>query len=259
MTDKKELLLKGTIEIQGLIPESSNGAIKAVIKNQEDEISVIIKPTALIRPLWDFPELDLNNRELATYEMSKSLNLNFVPTCIKRNIPEIGECLVQEWIEEEANQLIVVRSESDIPNHYKKVINGYDELNKLVCLAHDNSKELKRIAIFDLIINNADRKGSHILQDKDNKIWIIDHGVTWHEENKLRTILWGWIGESLESPDKELLEQARIEISRWIEDQSILLSKRELKAAIKRIDVVLELGKFPEPSKDWPAIPWPIF
>jgi hypothetical protein len=69
VTDKKELLLKGTIEIQGLIPESSNGAIKAVIKNQEDEISVIIKPTALIRPLWDFPELDLNNRELATYEI----------------------------------------------------------------------------------------------------------------------------------------------------------------------------------------------
>lgn len=259
MTNKKDLLLTGNIEIQGLIPESSNGALKASIKNGKEEISVIIKPTALIRPLWDFPELDLNNRELATYELSEKLNLNFVPVCIKRILPEIGECLIQEWIEEVDNQLIIVRSDSDIPKHYKKVINGYDELNKLVCLAHDNNKDLKKIAIFDLIINNADRKGGHILKDQNEKIWIIDHGVTWHQENKLRTILWGWIGENLSNEDIKLLELAKIAIFEWIENGAHLLRIEELQAALNRIEVVLEQGKFPEPSKEWPAIPWPIF
>lgn len=259
MTEKKDLLASGIIEIQGLIPESSNGALKALIKSEKQEVFVIIKPTALIRPLWDFPELDLNNRELATYELSEKLNLNFVPICIKRVIPEIGECLIQEWIDEVENQLVVVRGSSDIPKNYKKVINGYDELNKLVCLAHDDDKELKKIAIFDLIINNADRKGGHILKDEKGKIWIIDHGVTWHKENKLRTILWGWIGENFSSDDINLLELARFEISKWSEDGSTLLSAEEIKAAMNRIEVVLEQGKFPEPSKDWPAIPWPIF
>lgn len=257
--DKKDLLLTGDIEIQGLIPESSNGALKAVLRKDEEEISVIIKPTTLIRPLWDFPEKDLNNRELATFELSEQLKLNFVPVSIKRNIPKIGDCLIQEWIDEVDNQLIIVRSEGEIPKHYKKVINGYDELNKLVSLAHDDDKELRKIAIFDLIINNADRKGGHILKDKNGKVWIIDHGVTWHQESKLRTILWGWIGEKFENDDLKLLEKAQIEISNWIENRSNLLSIEEMKEAINRIEVVLEEGRFPEPSKDWPAIPWPIF
>ena len=259
MSDKKDLLLNGNIEIQGLIPESSNGALKAIVKNKEEQLSVIIKPTALIRPLWDFPDSDLNNREIATYELSEKLNLNFVPTCIKRTIPEIGECLVQEWIEEVDNQLVIIRSQSDIPQKYKKVLNGYDELNKLVCLAHDDNEDLRKIAIFDLIINNADRKGGHILKDINGKIWIIDHGVTWHQDAKLRTILWGWIGESLKSSDLTLLENARTEITNLIQNQNHLLSLEEMKAALNRIEVVLVQGKFPEPSKDWPAIPWPIF
>lgn len=259
MVDKKELLLSGDIEIQGLIPESSNGALKAVLRNDQGEVSVIIKPSALIRPLWDFPALDLNNRELATFELSEKLNLNFVPISVKRNIPEIGECLIQEWIEEVENQLIIVRNETEIPKKYKKVINGYDELNKLVCLAHDNNEELRKIAIFDLIVNNADRKGGHILKDQYGKIWIIDHGVTWHHENKLRTILWGWIGDDLQNQDLALINMAKNEISNWIENRTSILSNEELDAAIKRIEVVLEEGKFPEPSKEWPAIPWPIF
>ncbi|MFM1825561.1 MAG: hypothetical protein RLZZ37_196 [Actinomycetota bacterium] len=259
MEEKRDLLLTGDIEIQGLIPESSNGAIKAKIKKNDSEISVIIKPAALIRPLWDFPELDLNNRELATFELSHSLELNLVPLSVSRNIPEIGECLVQEWIEEVSNQLIIVRSESEIPYYYKKVINGYDELNKLVCLAHEDEENLRKIAIFDLIINNADRKGGHILKDGNGKIWMIDHGLTWHQENKLRTILWGWIGEKFQKEDLQLFEKAKKEIANWIENRNDLLSFEEMQAALNRIEVVLQLGKFPEPSKEWPAIPWPIF
>ena len=259
MITTTEILSSGKIEILGLIHESSNGALKARIELENNTIHAIIKPNALIRPLWDFPNTDLNNREIATFKLSESLKLNFVPTCVLREIKEIGTCLVQEWIEEVSNDLVIIRDNLEIPSDYRKVVNGYDELNKLVVLAHQDSDDLRKIALFDFIINNADRKGGHILKDKNQKIWVIDHGVSWHKENKLRTILWGWVGEELNPNDLTLLNIAQDVLNKWLSHEQTLISNDEIKAALTRIEVVLKEGKFPEPSKEWPAIPWPIF
>ncbi len=259
VTSKKAILLNGDIEILGLIHESSNGALKAKISLNDTSIHAIIKPNALIRPLWDFPEMDLNYRELATFNLSERLDLNFVPYSVLREIKDIGICLVQEWIDEVSSDLVIIKNDLEIPKDYKKVLNGYDDLNKLVSLAHKDDHVLRSIAIFDLIINNADRKGGHILKDANQKIWVIDHGVSWHTENKLRTILWGWIGDELSSSDVQLMNRAKQILNVWRDEETEYLKPDEINAAISRVDVVLQEGKFPEPSKEWPAIPWPIF
>jgi len=227
--DKLDLLLTGKIEIEGLIPDSSNGALKVLVSNANESMNAIIKPEVSIRPLWDFPDMDLNNREYATYLLDRALNLNYVPETVMRNVEGIGKSLIQEWVKESDNDLIIVKSPEDIPNDYLKVLQGYDELNKLITLAHKDVRELRNLCLFDLVINNADRKGGHLLVDSDNKMWAIDHGVSWHFESKIRTVLWGWIDESFNDEDLALVEE------------------------------LLKENNFPQPGDQWPAVPWPIF
>ena len=129
--DKLDLLLSGEIEIEGLIPDSSNGALKVLVSNSQQNIHAIIKPEVSIRPLWDFPDMDLNNREYATYLLDRALALNYVPETVMRDVQGIGNSLIQEWVKESDNDLIIVKSPEDIPQDYLKVLQGYDELNKL--------------------------------------------------------------------------------------------------------------------------------
>ena len=162
---KLDLLLSGEIEIEGLIPDSSNGALKVTIRGSNQSMEAIMKPEVSIRPLWDFPDLDLNNREYATYLLDRGLDLNYVPETVMRNVKGIGNSLIQEWVKESDNDLIIVKSPDDIPNDYLKVLQGYDELNKLITLAHKDDRALRDLCLFDLIINNADRKGGHLIND----------------------------------------------------------------------------------------------
>ena len=257
--DKLDLLLNGEIEIEGLIPDSSNGALKVLVSNSKQSVQAIIKPEVSIRPLWDFPDLDLNNREYATYLLDRELNLNYVPDTVMRNVEGIGKSLIQEWVTESDNDLIIVKSPEDIPEEYLKVLQGYDELNKLITLAHKNNRDLRNLCLFDLIINNADRKGGHLLMDSANKMWAIDHGVSWHFESKIRTVLWGWIDETFNDQDIALLNNAKKVIQTWKDEEFIYLSKEEIEQAIKRVEGLLKENAFPQPGNQWPAVPWPIF
>jgi len=257
--DNLDLLLNGEIEIEGLIPDSSNGALKVLVSNSKQSVEAIIKPEVSIRPLWDFPDLDLNNREYATYLLDRELNLNYVPDTVMRNVEGIGKSLIQEWVTESDNDLIIVKSPEDIPEEYLKVLQGYDELNKLITLAHKNNRDLRNLCLFDLVINNADRKGGHLLMDSANKMWAIDHGVSWHFESKIRTVLWGWIDETFNEQDIALLNNAKKVIQTWKEEEFIYLSKEEIEQAIKRVEGLLKENAFPQPGDQWPAVPWPIF
>jgi len=257
--DSKEILQNGEIEIEGLIPDSSNGALKVKTFWKEHEIDALIKPNVSVRALWDFPDRDLNNREYATFLFDRELGLNLVPETALRNIKGISQCLVQEWIHEAKNDLVIVKSPEEIPSHYKTVLQGYDELNKLITLAHKNTVEIRNLCLFDLIINNADRKGGHLLLDDSNKMWAIDHGVTWHEESKIRTVLWGWIGEKLNKADLEFLSKAEKVLTKWSASEFEYLKKEEIDAALTRVRSLLNGGIFPQPGDQWPAVPWPIF
>ena len=257
--DNLDLLLNGEIEIEGLIPDSSNGALKVLVSNSKQSLEAIIKPEVSIRPLWDFPDLDLNNREYATYLLDRELNLNYVPDTVMRNVEGIGKSLIQEWVTESDNDLIIVKSPEDIPEEYLKVLQGYDELNKLITLAHKNNRDLRNLCLFDLVINNADRKGGHLLMDSANKMWAIDHGVSWHFESKIRTVLWGWIDETFNDQDIALLNNAKKVIQTWKDEEFIYLSEEEIEQAIKRVDGLLKENAFPQPGDQWPAVPWPIF
>jgi uncharacterized repeat protein (TIGR03843 family) len=257
--DKLDLLLTGEIEIEGLIHDSSNGALKVLVSNSNESMNAIIKPEVSIRPLWDFPDMDLNNREYATYLLDRALNLNYVPETVMRNVEGIGKSLVQEWVKESDNDLIIVKSPEDIPKDYLKVLQGYDELNKLITLAHKDVRELRNLCLFDLVINNADRKGGHLLVDSNNKMWAIDHGVSWHFDSKIRTVLWGWIDESFNDEDLALLNRAKDALQRWAEEEFIYLSSDEIGQAIERVEKLLKENAFPQPGDQWPAVPWPIF
>lgn len=249
----------GDISIIGMIPESTNGAIKITIDSASSQIQAILKPDVSIRELWDFPNQDLNDREYATYLLSQEINLNVVPETVIKEIEGVGRALIQEWVIETANDLVIVKSPDDIPEDYLKIIQGYDQLNKLITVAHKDDQTLRKISLFDLIINNADRKGGHLITDDKNSIWAIDHGVTWHEENKIRTVLWGWIGQNFNSDEIEMLKSSLSVLKRWEVNDFEYLSKIEILSAKERVEKLLENEIFPSPTGDWPAVPWPIF
>ena len=255
----KSLLSTGEIEIEGLIPDSTNGALKLLITNGDEQIAAIAKPDVSIRPLWDFPNMDLNKREYATFLFDRKLELGFVPETVIRDISGIGNALVQHWIRETENDLIIVQSPDNIPKSYLRVLQGYDELNKLITLAHKDDQDLRKLCLIDLIINNADRKGNHLITDGNNKMWAIDHGVSWHEEPKIRTVLWGWINQEFNDGDLDLLSLAKSTLEDWLANDFQYLENSEIECALERLDELVKNKRFPAPGSEWPAVPWPIF
>ena len=218
------------MRVEGRFVDASNATLFAHCAVGEEEVAVIYKPIAGERPLWDFPDGNLANRELATYLLSESLGLHLVPFTIVREGP-FGLGMVQEWIE-------------------------IDEELDIVELAQGPSERVRDMALFDAIINNTDRKFGHILPTSSGEIYGCDHGVTFHEDPKLRTVLWQFA--SLEFSDREIaiLERARRVAPGLLAG---LITPAELLALVARIDDLLLQGRFPEPSEDWPAVPWPPF
>ena len=230
MTPAQEIIVNGEMRVEGRFVDASNATLFAHCAVGEEEVAVIYKPIAGERPLWDFPDGNLANRELATYLLSESLGLHLVPFTIVREGP-FGLGMVQEWIE-------------------------IDEELDIVELAQGPSERVRDMALFDAIINNTDRKFGHILPTSSGEIYGCDHGVTFHEDPKLRTVLWQFA--SLEFSDREIaiLERARMVAPGLLAG---LITPAELLALVARIDDLLLQGRFPEPSEDWPAVPWPPF
>ena len=230
--DKFELLSTGDLKVTGRLVDASNATLYATVTHGEQSMTCIYKPIAGERPLWDFPDGALAYREYAAYLLSNELDFNLVPLTILREGP-YGSGMVQEWID--------IDESIDLGSYFSS----------------DNSK-LRSMALFDAIINNTDRKIGHLLPTPTGELFGCDHGVTFHSENKLRTVLWQWAGDPLTQSEIEILQRAKNSIDKEI-DLSAYLTVSELNALSSRIDSLITTGTMPTPNPDWPAVPWPAF
>jgi uncharacterized repeat protein (TIGR03843 family) len=255
-----ELLARGELTVRGRIREASNAALFCTIALDGREASCVYKPVAGERPLWDFPDGTLAAREVAAYEVSEATGWGLVPPTVLRDGP-YGEGMCQLWIDVQAEAELLALVDAEEPEPGWKAIGLADVgEGRTALLVHADDERLRRLAVLDAVINNADRKGGHLLPTADGRLYGIDHGVTFNTENKLRTLLWGWAGEPLtpEAIDAlKGLQEALTAEGALAGRLSALITAAELDATRARVAVLLETGRHPEPSGEWPAIPWP--
>mgnify|MGYP007004150962 CR=1 FL=1 len=232
--DKLTILRDGVLKVTGRLVDASNATLYATSTLGEDELTCIYKPVAGERPLWDFAEGSLANREYAAYVVSEQLGFHLVPLTILRDGP-YGIGMAQEWI-------------------------TLDETVNLSSFFSSDHPALRTMALFDAIVNNTDRKIGHLLPLNNEIVYGCDHGVTFHVEDKLRTVLWQWAGDSLTVDEIELLQRAAQSLQGDLRSQlEELLTVEEVDAVQNRVNRLLAQGCFPYPSPDWPAVPWPAF
>jgi uncharacterized repeat protein (TIGR03843 family) len=229
MNKTSEAIKSANLIVIGRLVDASNATLQATLENTDPVMKVIYKPVLGEKPLWDFADGNLANREYAAYLLSELGDFNLVPTTVLREGP-FGFGMVQEWIE-------------------------IDEELDVVDFGQSNDPQLRKLALFDAIINNTDRKFGHLLVDHDGKLRGCDHGVCFHQENKLRTVLWQFAGEQFTAEEIELLNK----VNKLDLDSSFaeLLTSAEISALSGRIANLLAVRQFPFPSDEWPAIPWP--
>jgi uncharacterized repeat protein (TIGR03843 family) len=257
VTDAGVDLLAGELELVGRITVASNATFLATI----DDVSVVYKPVAGERPLWDFPEGTLARREAAAYLVSDAFGWDVVPVTVLRDGP-LGPGMVQLWQEPDAEQdpVDIVPAEAVPTQGWRAVFHGSDELDRPVTVIHEDSPALRRMAVFDTVVNNADRKGGHILPTDHGHRYGVDHGVTFHVEHKLRTILWGWQGDPLDPAELAGVDRVREALDGDLGQRlADLLSDDERDALAARCDRLLRTGTFPHPRGAMPAFPWPLF
>ncbi|WP_417216198.1 SCO1664 family protein [Arthrobacter sp.] len=245
------------LELIGRITTASNATFLGSIGG----IQVVYKPMAGESPLWDFPDGHLAHREVAAYLVSQALGWGIVPRTWMRQGP-LGDGMVQLWQEQDPTQSAVDLVAADqVPEAgWKRVLEGHDETGRTVALIHEDSPALRRMAVFDVIVNNADRKGDHVLAMPDGHRFGVDHGVTFHHEHKLRTVLWGWMGDALTDDELEGVERLGGELDgRLGSELAELLSAEEITAIAARCAQLRRAGRLPAPSGEMPAVPWPLF
>ncbi|WP_308467313.1 SCO1664 family protein [Rathayibacter soli] len=247
------------LTLTGRITSASNATFLGSI----DGVTVVYKPIAGERPLWDFPDGDLASRETAAYLVSEAFGWNVVPRTWLRDGP-FGPGMVQLWQDVDSAQVAVdlVAAHAVPSEGWRLVFEGRDDDDQPVVLIHEDSLALRRMAVFDIVVNNADRKGGHILTMTDGHRHGVDHGLTFHAEHKLRTILWGWLGEPLNGDELSGIERVRSQLQRagdLSHALAVLLTEPEVAALQARCDRLLARRRFPAPHGEMPAMPWPLF
>ncbi|WP_310963497.1 SCO1664 family protein [Nocardioides terrisoli] len=218
----------------------------------------VYKPVAGERPLWDFTEGTLADREYAAWLVSESLGWQVVPPTALREGPH-GWGMVQLWREPDPDQQPVdVVPAGAVPDGMLHVLDAVGSDDEPVSLVHENSSALRRMAVFDAIVNNTDRKGGHVLAMPDGHRYGVDHGVCFHVDDKLRTVLWGWAGQPL-APEETTGIGAVLADRDLAATLAEHLTGAEIRAMRRRCDRLLRTGRLPEPVGGWPAIPWPPF
>ncbi len=250
-------LLTDELTLTGRITTASNATFLGSI----GEAAVVYKPIRGEKPLWDFPDGCLAHREVAAYLVSEALGWNIVPRTWLRSGP-FGEGMVQLWQETDPDQNAVdlVATDDMRETGWKQVLEGQDENGRMVALVHEDTPALRRMAVFDVVVNNADRKGDHILAMGDGHRHGVDHGLTFHSDHKLRTVLWGWIGNALTADELERIDRVSEgldgELGRALAE---LISAEEVIALAARCARLLTTARFPSPSGELSAVPWPLF
>lgn len=253
-------LALGELTVLGRIADSSNNALLVEVMHEGRLLHAIHKPLRGERPLWDYPDGSLIARERAAYLLSHAGGFDVVPPTILREGP-FGPGSLQVWVGgldgAAESGLVQVCAPGAAPQGWIVVLRGEDGAGLPVVLAHDDDPRLRVMALFDAVINNSDRKGSHILTE-DAHLRGIDHGVSLSVEPKLRTVLWGFLGQPVTAPERACLDR----VSRAIDgdlrqDLATLLTAAEIGALRRRVQDLLRTGVFPSPAPGWPAIPWP--
>ena len=259
-----DLLRNGRIEIKGRLVEASNATLYASIEADGLCADAVYKPIRGERPLWDFPDGTLAGREVASYLVSQAAGWPLVPPTILRPGP-FGPGMVQLWVEVDSKRdLVDVVEPDNVPDGWRPVLRARDRYGDPALLVHADHAELRRLAALDVVINNADRKGGHVLAGVDGAVYGVDHGICLHHEDKLRTVLWGWLDEPLPADVQEGLRRLLAEL-RSGSDGGVAaqlathLTRKERRALQDRTERLLAVGQYPSPSGDWPAIPWPAF
>jgi uncharacterized repeat protein (TIGR03843 family) len=230
--DAQILLSTGTISVEGQVVDASNATLYVRVEQDGVAAAAAYKPVSGERPLWDFPDGTLAEREVAAYTVSVLTGWGVVPPTVLRDGP-FGPGMIQLWI----------ATDEDVD--VRQLIRG-------------GSAQLRRIAVLDAVINNGDRKGGHLLPTSSGHVFGIDHGVTFNVDEKLRTVLWNWAGEVLEESEREVLEQLRTALDGPLADRlADLLTGAEVRRTRHRVDRLLRTGCLPMPSRDWPPVPWP--
>jgi uncharacterized repeat protein (TIGR03843 family) len=255
-----DLLTHGTLEIEGRLVDASNATLYCTIttgrpesrpemsrtkdsknsknsknaKHQQASIACVYKPIAGERPLWDFPAGTLAGREVAAYAVSRAAGWDVVPPTVMRDGP-FGPGMCQLWIDHDPGvDLIALSRRTDHPG-------------------------LRDMAVFDAVVNNADRKIGHLLPVPDGHLYGCDHGVCFAEDYKLRTVLWQWRGKTLPRRSVEALRRLKGELTEGSLGAGLsgLLTSSEIETTRIRVDTLLKHRVHPYPPADWPAVPWP--
>ena len=247
---------EGDLELHGRVMPASN----ATFVGSLGDLRLVYKPIAGERPLWDFPDGTLAAREVAAYAVSEVLGWDVVPPTVLRDGPH-GLGMVQAWKEPAPDQLAVdIVAEGELPAGFLHVFDGVDQHDRPVSLVHEDSAALRRMAVFDVLVNNADRKGGHVLAMADGHRHGVDHGVSFHVEPKLRTVLWGWLGEPLTEEEAAGVACVLDAVDREADPAiTTLLDPDEVDALVRRCRRLLADPVMPEPHGHGPAIPWPPF
>ena len=247
----------GELTLHGRVLPASNATFVGEIAG----VRVVYKPIAGERPLWDFPDGTLAAREVAAYAVSEALGWDIVPPTVLGDGPH-GPGMVQLWRDEVEDQSPVdIVSEGTVPAGFRHVFDGLDAHDQAVSLVHEDSPALRRMALFDVVVNNADRKGGHVLPMADGHRHGVDHGLTFHVEHKLRTVLWGFVGEALAEDEVAGLRRLATALEGELgETLAGLLAPDEVATTGRRLSRLLSRSAFPAPATSaYPVIPWPPF
>jgi len=249
----------GALTIRARIREASNATFLADLDGE----SVVYKPVEGERALWDFPDGTLAGREIAAHLVSEAFGWGIVPPTWLGDGP-FGPGMVQRWQHVDPDQDavdLVPTDEADAEDTpWLPVLEAIDEHDRPVTLVHEDTVALRRMAVFDVVVNNADRKGGHVLAMPDGHRYGVDHGLTFHVEHKLRTVLWGWIGEPLDPDELEGLDRVAEALSGDLGDAlADYLTRAEIDNTRARCAALRAVGMFPPPPGNGPAVPWPLF
>lgn len=229
-----EILSSGALEVLGLMPYSSNYVFLADVFLADDKVQAVYKPRRGERPLWDFPRGTLAARELASYLVSEAGGWGIVPPTVLRGNAPLGSGSLQHFISH------------DLDRHYLTM--------------EDRLEEFEAFAAFDIVINNADRKSGHAIEDAVGKLWAVDHGLSFNVEDKLRTVIWEFAGEPVAAEQRARLETLAGKLKDEAglrEALAGLLSVEEIAATAGRTSRLLEVGCYPAPDSQY-RLPWPL-
>jgi uncharacterized repeat protein (TIGR03843 family) len=268
-TTPEQVLQRGELTVIGRIRSASNATFLCEATLDDSSQHCVYKPVRGEAPLWDFPDGTLAGREHGSYLVSAALGWNIVPYTIIRDGPA-GPGMVQRWVDQPSDDedaapqdtgpdLIDLVPSGKIPAGFLPVLQAYDYAGDEVTLVHADDDRLRRMAVFDVLINNADRKGGHVLSGVDGQVYGVDHGVTLHVEDKLRTVLWGWAGKPADDETLEAVAGLGDALGGDLGAELCChITPREVAALRARVVALLRNPVMPTPDRRRP-IPWPAF